>query len=118
MRFKTDENLPLAAAELLRSQGWDAESVSEEGLSGTKDPDLMRRCVKEARTLITLDWGFADIRTYPPSRHPGIMVLRPISQGKAQVVALLTRIIPLLATEPISGTLWLVDDKKLRIRKG
>ena len=43
MKFKTDENLPLQAAELLRSAGHDADSVLDEGLSGTSDPNLALR---------------------------------------------------------------------------
>lgn len=34
MKFKIDENLPVEFAELLRSQGYNAETVKEENLCG------------------------------------------------------------------------------------
>ncbi len=116
MKFKTDENLPTEAAERLREAGFDAESVAEEQLSGTPDPELMEACIREGRALVTLDMGFADIRAYQPSNLPGIVVLRPRSQSKASVLDLIRRIQPLLRTEPVAGKLWVVDEKRARIR--
>jgi len=38
MRFKTDENLPIEVAELLRRHGHDALSVIDQQLAGHPDP--------------------------------------------------------------------------------
>ena len=38
MRAKLDENLPVEAAELLRTAGWECDTVDEEGLAGADDP--------------------------------------------------------------------------------
>ena len=84
MRFKVDENLPLEVADLLRAAGHDAEGVHEEGLSGAPDQQVLAAAVSERRTLVTLDLGFADIRSYPPGQSLGIIVLRPASQDKAE----------------------------------
>ena len=64
MQFKTDENLPLEVTELLRSAGYDAMSVLEQGMGGKSDPYLVDICTEENRVLITLDTDFADIRAY------------------------------------------------------
>ena len=76
MRFKTDENLPPEVPTLLRESGHDTLSVWDEQLRGKPDVDLARACQRERRALITLDTGFANIRTYPPGQFPGIIVLR------------------------------------------
>ena len=65
MKFKTDENLPEEAAELLRSAGHDASTVIGQSMGGAPDPDLASLCRREQCVLVTLDLGFADIRTYP-----------------------------------------------------
>ena len=38
--FKTDENLPREAADLLRNHGHDALTVVEQSLGGHPDPDV------------------------------------------------------------------------------
>jgi predicted nuclease of predicted toxin-antitoxin system len=40
MKFKTDENLPTEAADLLRAAGYDAVTVGEQRLSGSVDPTV------------------------------------------------------------------------------
>jgi predicted nuclease of predicted toxin-antitoxin system len=116
MRFKTDENLPEEFAQILRAADWDALSVLEERLGGTVDPEIARICQSEARVLITLDMGFADIRSYPPHEYVGIIVLRPAQQDKPNILAIANRIVMALNDHPIDHELWIVDDRKIRIR--
>ena len=78
MRAKLDENLPVEAAELLRTAGWECDTVYDEGLAGADDPIVAARCQVEARVLFALDLDFADIRAYPPSEYVRIVVLRPV----------------------------------------
>ncbi len=49
MRAKLDENLPVEAAELLRTAGWECDTVYDEGLAGADDPIVAARCQVEAR---------------------------------------------------------------------
>lgn len=66
MRFKTDENLHPELAHFLRQKGHDAVTVWDQGLRGRPDANLAAVCQAEARAIVTLDAGFADIRAYPP----------------------------------------------------
>jgi predicted nuclease of predicted toxin-antitoxin system len=47
MKFKTDENLPIQAAELLRDAGYDALTVLEQGMGGEADNNIRRIRVRE-----------------------------------------------------------------------
>jgi len=116
LRFKTDENLPLEAVVLLRSAGYDAMSVFDQSLVGARDEDIAHVCQQERRVLITLDLDFADIRTYPPSEHSGIIVLRIHSQGRSEVVDVLRRVIRFLESHSCSKNLWIVDNNRIRVR--
>ena len=116
MKFKIDENLPVEVADVVRGAGYDASTVSEERLSGRKDPAIAAICRQEARTLVTLDTDFADIRTYPPAQYSGLVVLRLRRQDKPSVLRIVTRLMTSFAIEPLDGHLWIVEDHRLRIR--
>ena len=55
MKFKVDENLPSEFGPLLREAGFEADTVSEEGLAGADDSTVSKHCLSEHRTLVTLD---------------------------------------------------------------
>ena len=116
MRFKTDENLPRQIAELLSHAGHDALSVEEQGLAGVADSGLAAVCRVESRAIVTLDTDFMDTRRFPPASYAGIVVLRPRYQSVPRLVAMTSRLIPLLVTEPLVGKLWIVDEGRVRIR--
>ena len=115
MLIKTDENLHPDVAALLREGGHDALTVSEQQLQGSTDAVIIEVCRREDRALITLDVGFADIRNYPPEQYRGLIVLRLNSQSRAHVVAVVTRLLPLLDTQPLAGALWIVSESGVRI---
>jgi predicted nuclease of predicted toxin-antitoxin system len=116
MRAKLDENLPVEAAELLRTAGWECDSVYDEGLAGADDPDVAAACQAGARVLFTLDLDFADIRAYPPSEYVGIVVLRPTEPSRRQVLQLVSRVLPVLLAEWMEHRLWIVEPARVRVR--
>lgn len=65
---------------------------------------------------MTLDLDFSDIRHFPPASFDGIIVVRLARQDKPNILAVIARLIPLLATEPLVGNLRVVDETALRIR--
>ena len=118
MKFKTDENLPVEAAEDLRQAGHDALTVAEQHLAGQADVRVADVCRAEGRAVVTLDLDFSDIRVYPPSEYAGIVVLRPSVQTITNIRRLVGQVIALLPTEPLAGHLWIVDEGQVRIRQG
>ena len=116
MKFKLDENLPLEAAAWLRQQGQDAHSVADEHLEGSPDTGIAAVCRAELRVLITFDLDFSNVLQFPPGDYPGLIVLRLTRQDRDSVLAILPRILELLRTEPVERRLWIVDEKRTRIR--
>ena len=41
MKFKLDENLPISAADIVKSAGHDVDMVAAEGLQGAPDRDVV-----------------------------------------------------------------------------
>ena len=118
MKFKIDENMPLAAAAILRQAGHDAETVFDEQLAGGNDQQLAQVCQREGRALVTLDLDFSDIREYPPAEYGGIVVLRPHVQERGPVLYLVEAMLRLLDDEELPGHLWIVERTRARIRGG
>ncbi|MBP7053937.1 MAG: DUF5615 family PIN-like protein [Phycisphaerae bacterium] len=116
MQFKTDENIPLEAVELLRSTGHDAASVYGQSLGGHPDRRIASVCKQENRALITLDTDFADIRTYPPADYPGLLVLRLAKQSTPEVLRVIRRLLEVLRTSDCRGQLWIVEHERIRVR--
>jgi len=118
LRFKVDENLPCECAAILRDAGFDAETVTDEQLSGADDFVVADRCRKENRVLVTLDLDFANIRAYPPSHYSGIIVVRSKAQDKATLMGLVRQFLPILNQTSPEKQLWIVEQDRIRYREG
>lgn len=75
-RFKIDEDLPAAVAEVFRKSGYDAFTVHEQNMSGASDQELWHWVSSEKRWLLTADKGFADVRSFRPGPDTGIILFR------------------------------------------
>lgn len=109
--------MPLDAAGLLAQAGHECHTVYTENLVGARDDRVIAVCRIERRILLTLDLDFGDIRVYPPSESPGVIVFRPNEPNSEQVLRLLARTLVVLATEPIERRLWIVEEGRIRIRR-
>ncbi|MCE9520874.1 MAG: DUF5615 family PIN-like protein [Alphaproteobacteria bacterium] len=115
MRFKLDENLSPSLAEIFDAEGHDAHSVVQQALAGQPDERVIDVCVRELRALVTLDLDFSNILAYPPASFAGIVVLRLADQSHLTVENTIRRMLALLPHERLSGTLWIVEEHRVRI---
>ena len=84
------------------------------------DEDLPRRAIRtlrEQRFLVTADKGFGDIRTYPPGKHFGILLLRPDEDGIRPVVELLEQVVNSYKLEDLVGATTVVTPRGIRMRR-
>ena len=118
MNFKVDENLPVELCDLLCGAGHESTTVLAEGLGGAPDRQLFSVCQAESRVLVTVDLDFANIQAFPPSKASGVLVLHLARQDKPFFLTVMQRLLPLLESEPLEQTLWIVEEDRVRIRKG
>ena len=118
MRFLIDADLPRSLGPLISSYGQEAIDSRDVGLRSAKDPEIATYIRREGLCLLTGDWGFSDIRAYPPERYAGIVVLQLPRNANAGYVAhlvesLLQRddLIPAL-----KGKLAIVEAGRVRLR--
>jgi hypothetical protein len=116
MKFKLDENLPVELVGDLHAAGHEAQTVAEEGLTGTADSVLVERARGEGRVFLTMDKGIADPRIYPPKQYAGLILFRPPSSGRGVVLTFIRRHLPsILGIDP-AGRLLVVSERGIRTR--
>ena len=103
--------------EIFAQHGHQATTVSEEGLAGAEDESLFEIAKEEGRLFVTLDLDFSDIRVFPPNTHPGIIVIRPKSEGRDTLRRIIQSLLQQVVLETLSGTLTIVDETRIRIRR-
>ena len=116
MKFKVDENLPADLVADLRAAGHNADTVSDQGLAGAPDLVIMARVQSDARALLTMDKGIADVRMYPPDQFAGIVLFRPRTAGRRATLAFVRQYLPALLKMDLAGRLLVVADSGIRVR--
>ena len=118
MRFLVDADLPRSAKPLLEKFGHEAIDVRDIGLRNAKDPVIARYAQDHQACLLTGDFGFADIRNYPPETYYGIVVLElPRDATAAFILHLIEKILrqsEVLARLP--RRLAIVEAGRIRLR--
>jgi predicted nuclease of predicted toxin-antitoxin system len=115
VRLKLDENIGARGVELFLRAGHDVATVTEQGLSSSRDENLLRVCVSEKRCLVTLDLGFSNPLVFKPSEYEGIVVLRlPPKPTPKDLLTEIKTLIGALAQKEIKGNLWIVQRGKIR----
>ncbi len=116
-RFKVDEDLPNQLAEMLVARGHDAKTVLEQGWQGFPDVAIWQRLQGERRWLVTGDKGFADLRTYPPGTHAGVILLRPQEESRRSYLQLMEAALAQLDLDSNIGATVVVTHYSVRIRR-
>jgi predicted nuclease of predicted toxin-antitoxin system len=80
-RFLVDESVGINVAKTLQGDGYNVQYVGDIGLCGRSDEDVFAAAWKDKRVLITHDADFLDNNRFPPHRNPGVVLVRPGSDG-------------------------------------
>ena len=118
MRFLVDADLPRAVTEVIREKGYEALDVRDTPLSGSPDDQIAAFVKKEGYCLVTGDFDFADIRSYPPGEYCGLIVLALGRNATAERLRELAESLlgcpDILARVP--GRLAIVEPGRVRLR--
>jgi predicted nuclease of predicted toxin-antitoxin system len=117
MTVKLDENMAQTHVEFLQQAGYNADRVTDEGLSGANDETVWEQVCAEERFFITLDLDFSDVRRFLPGTHPGILLLRSRNRSRQTVLEILSRVVQEQPLENLKGCLVVADDIQTRIRR-
>src|SRR5476649_95669 len=78
--------MPRSAVKLLRDAGYEAIDIRETPLRGAKDWQIAAHIKKEGYCLVTGDYDFADIRSYPPKEYAGIVIINAGKDATATMI--------------------------------
>jgi predicted nuclease of predicted toxin-antitoxin system len=114
-----DQNVPYAVALWLRTQrpSWLVRHVKDLGFEGRSDEFLFRWAQQDKAIVVTFDEDFADSRLYPLGRHHGVIRLRVWPTTIEKTEEALDRLLHQLPAEEWIGSLIIIDNQKIRVRK-
>ena len=119
MRFLIDADLPRSIKRFLQEHGHEATDVRDVGLGGAPDAEIASYAQRSGHCLVTGDFGFADIRNYPPGLYPGLVVLSPPRGATATTILELMAVViqrPDLERQ-LAGRLAIVEPGRVRLRR-
>ena len=117
-KFLLDENIPPAIGDFLRKKGFDVEDVWGLGKSGATDEDLIAIASEKERILVSFDKHFADIISYPPGNHHGIIRIRIHPPLIAHILEAFEKLLIGFDLKAVKGSLVVLEKKGYRIRRG
>lgn len=120
MRFLVDADLPRRTAPLIVALGYEAIDVRDVGLRCASDQDIAAYAQLHQLCLISGDFGFADIRNYPPQHYAGFIILQLPKHATEQIILDLVRDILSQKNLPnrFAGRLAIAKFGSMRFRPG
>jgi predicted nuclease of predicted toxin-antitoxin system len=118
MRFLIDADLPRDTATLISSFGHVGIDARDIGMRHAEDPEIAAYAMQNRLCLLTGDWGFSDIRIYPPERYAGIVVIGLPAHSTGRMIL---RALQFLLDHPdlialLPGRLAIVEKNRVRLR--
>ena len=81
-RFLVDENAGPEVASVLNILGFNAKHVADLNLEGHPDQNVFAEAWSGRRVIVTHDLDFLNNSNFPQHRNPGVIVVRPGSDGR------------------------------------
>lgn len=119
LRILLDQNIPPLVCDFVRGRkpSWEVRHVNDVGLRGATDDAIFRWAQIEGSVVITFDEDFADARMYPTGSHAGVIRLRVWPTTIENTEAALARLFDSVADEELRGSLVIVHQRRIRIRR-
>jgi len=89
MQFLIDADLPRSTKALLESYGHIAIDLRDIGMRRAKDSQIAQHAQANGLCLLTGDWGFSDIRIFPPEQYAGIVIVGAPHATASQILSII-----------------------------
>jgi predicted nuclease of predicted toxin-antitoxin system len=116
MRIKLDENLPSSLADALAQLGHNADSVQQEGLQGSPDPEVWAAAQAAQRFLVTQDLDFSNVQQFTPGTHYGILLIRLRNPSRRALTIFIESVFKTEDVERWARCFVVATDTKIRVR--
>ena len=117
MRFLVDECLSIRLAPLLAEAGHDAVHVTDRGLEGHADHEVLATAAAEGRVLLSADTDFGEILARSNDATPSVILFRRADQTAAALAELLSANLEAIADDLMHGAFVVITEDRIRIRR-
>jgi predicted nuclease of predicted toxin-antitoxin system len=117
IRFLADMGVSWRVVEWLRSQGYDAKHLREEGLGRLVDSDIFAKALLEHRVVLTFDLDFGEIAAFSKGQIVSVIVFRLRNTRTSYVMERLSSILKDTAGALREGAVVAVEDSRHRVRR-
>jgi predicted nuclease of predicted toxin-antitoxin system len=118
IRLLVDADLPSSTVSVLQRLGFEATDVRDIGLGEAPDSEIALYAKQHGVCILTGDFGFGDVRNYPPEQYQGLVVLEFPNRSLVSDILKLVEIFfgnsELVARLP--GRLAIVNRQRVRFR--
>jgi predicted nuclease of predicted toxin-antitoxin system len=119
VKFFLDHCVPNRVAVALAGDGHEVVHIRDCLATDSPDQVVLKKATELDAVLLSLNGDFADITTYPPSDHLGIVALQ-VRNHPETVKSIMERLLGYLKAHPdrreMDGKLLLVESHRIRIR--
>lgn len=116
MKFLADMGISPATVRFLRSLGYDAVHLVEEGLFRLSDADILQKACHEGRVLLTSDLGFGELMVSARASMPSVIIFRLSDMRPQSVNAHLLALLEQFSQELGQGAIISVTERRARVR--
>ncbi len=119
IKLVLDQNIPriLVAFVQKHRPTWEVHHVIEIGLEGRSDSEIYEWAQRNEAIVVSFDEDFADARTYPLGKHHGVVRLRVWPTSIREIEGALLRLWNSIPDQELSGSLIIIHNDKIRIRR-
>lgn len=115
MKFLLDMGISPKSADFLRSLGYDAVHLLDEGLGQLPDPGILEKAHFEGRILLTHDLGFGELVAARGMQLPSVIIFRLNNMKPEQVNRYLREIVSKHQSTLMQGVIISVSEGKIRV---
>ncbi len=117
LSFLLDENLPPSLAPLIRQLGHAARHVVETGHINTPDLEILEFAEQSGEIVLTHDTDFGTLLALHKKKRPSVMLFRLEQISASILFGLLKANLPALEEALREGSIVVIEDNGIRIRK-
>ncbi|WP_254566284.1 DUF5615 family PIN-like protein [Oscillatoria sp. HE19RPO] len=117
MKFLADMGISPRTVAWLRSQGYDAIHLVEQGLEQIPDEAILVKAETEERIILTVELDFGFLLATTKSSLPSVILFRLGNASRETLEKRLADVLAECETELSTGAIISVSDEYLRVRR-
>jgi predicted nuclease of predicted toxin-antitoxin system len=117
MKFLADMGISPRTVSWLKSAGYDAIHLVEQGLEKLPDNEILIKARNEERIILTVDLDFAQLLAIDRASLPSVILFRLGNESYEVINQFLAEVLNRFESELEVGAIISVTDKSLRLRR-